>query len=159
MLVDGIPLFAAVLLVLASTAVARQIAGCSHARLAAQILAGAAVGGVPAALIFDACRGYRPDFGFFVFLFGCLLGVVLGMLGTTTAGQAWSARRPTGFGTLGALLGAATGTFLAFVTVCARALAIDLDTAPHVIVIGALLVGSFATLGFELCSDRDPLRG
>jgi drug/metabolite transporter (DMT)-like permease len=59
-----------------------------------------------------------------------------------------------GFGTLGALLGAAAGTFLAFVTVCARALAIDLDTAPHVIVIGALLVGSFATLGFELCSDQ-----
>ena len=41
-----------------------------------------------------------------------------------------------GFATLGALLGAATGTFLAFVTVCARALAIDVDTAPHVIVIG-----------------------
>ena len=153
MLVDGIPLFAAVLLVLASTAVARQIAGCSHARLAAQILAGA-VGGVPAALIFDACRGYRPDLGFIVFLFGCMLGVVLGMLGTTTAGHAWSARRPMGFGTLGALLGAATGTFLAAMTVCARALAIDLDTAPHVIVIGALLVGSFATLGFELCNDQ-----
>jgi hypothetical protein len=153
-LVDGIPVFAAVLLVLASTAVARQVAACSHARLGAQILAGAAVGGVPAALIFDACRGYRPDFGFVVFLFGCLLGVVLGMLGTATAGHAWSARRPMRFGTLGALLGAAIGTFLAFVTICDRALAIDLDTAPHVIVVGALLVGSFATLGFELCVDR-----
>jgi len=147
--VEGIPLLAAVLLLGASAFVAWE-AGTSHpARLVVQILMGAAMGGLPATLIFDQCKRWRPDFALIPLMFGFAVGVLLGTLGTAASGRVRAGRRTWGFELIGASLGACIGTVLAFATVCAEER--DLFTEPVAIVVAALLVGSFATLGHEIC--------
>jgi CDP-diglyceride synthetase len=148
--VDGIPLLAAVLLLGASAFVAWE-AGASHpARLVAQILVGAGLGGLPATLIFDQCKRWRPDFGFMALMVGFAIGISFGMLGTAAAGRVGAGRPGPGLELVGAAVGACVGTFLAFVTVCDKER--DLLTEPLVIVLAALLVGSFATLGHQISS-------
>jgi hypothetical protein len=111
-----------------------------------QILVGAGSGGLPAALIFDQCKRWRPDFGFMALMIGFAIGISFGTLGTAAAGRGGAGRRT--WGLFGAAVGACGGTFLAFVTVCDEER--DLFTEPLVIVLAALLVGSFATLGHQI---------
>jgi len=146
--VEGIPLLAAVLLLGASAFVAWEVGASHPARLVVQILVGAGLGGLPAALIFDQCKRWRPDFGFMALMVGFAIGISFGTLATGAAGRSGAGRRALGF--FGASVGACVGTFFAFVTVCDEER--DLLTEPLVIAIAALLVGSFATLGQQIGS-------
>lgn len=149
MQVDGIPLLAAVLLLGASAFVAWEVGAAHPARLVAQILVGAGLGGLPATLLFDQYKRWRPDFGFLGLMVGFAVGISFGMLGTAAAGRVGAGRRARGSELVGAVVGACVGTFLAFATVCDKKR--DLLTEPLVIVLAALLIGSFATLGHQIC--------
>src|SRR6185369_4156551 len=95
--VEGIPLLAAVLLLGASAFVAWEVGASHPARLVVQILVGAGLGGLPAALIFDQCKRWRPDFGFMALMVGFAIGISFGTLATGAAGRSGAGRRALGF--------------------------------------------------------------
>jgi len=153
----GIPFVAAVLLVIACAHVARELRRSHPVRLVVQTALGASLGGLPAARVFEVVRHVPPEIQVRVFLFGFVLGVVLGTLGTMAGGQVLGGWRSSVLAAVGALLGAAAGTGLAFLTLAARGH--DAGGRAHVLAVAALLVGAFSTLGHQLGSPRPSPRG
>jgi len=118
--------------------------------LAGEVLAGTAIGGIPGALLIEASKRFRPDWSFMTVLVGFLAGTVLGGAGSGVA--AWLIDPSRGFGPRLArsLTGALAGCFLAHYAVKAYEHGMDEYASPFLIAMGALLIGSFATLGGRL---------
>ena len=136
------------LLLGASAFVAWEVGAAHPARLVAQILVGAGLGGLPAALIFDQYKRWRPDFGFLGLMVGFAVGISFGMLGTAAAGPSVpdvARGLRTGWRRRGRVRRHLPG-FRHRVHKKR-----DLLTEPLVIVLAALLIGSFATLGHQIC--------
>jgi hypothetical protein len=147
---DGLHLISVILLLGASVWVAYERRRGSVLRLLGEVLAGTAMGGIPGAVIIESSKHFRPDFSFLAVLVGFMIGTLLGGAGST--GAAWMAepdrvRAPHLFS---AWAGALAGCFLAHYAVKAYEHGIDLTTPPFLIAMGALLIGSFATLGGRL---------
>ena len=150
---DALHAISLVLLFAASVWVSHESRRGSPEHLVVEILAGTAFGGVPAALLIDSSRRFRPDFGFVFLVAGFIAGTVFGGLASNAA--AWLLERSRGFVARlpGSLAGGLGGSFLAYYAVKASEGGLDEYASPFQIAMAALLIGSFATLGSRLGAD------
>jgi hypothetical protein len=114
----------------------------------APALGGSLVGGLPAALMFDAAKGYRADFAVLTTIAGVMWGTVFGGFGTWGTGELVAPSRNRWGGLGGALGGALAGSVLAIPLSEILGRQSDWATAAAV-GLAAGLVGSCAALGYQ----------
>ena len=137
------------LLLVMSALVAAWVSGERAVRVAGQIVAAAVVGGVPAVLMFDSAKRQNPISGTFFVIAGFAVGILAGGFGAVMGGDLQQRRRWLPWiARLGGFLGAAGGTWMAFLVVHGPDR--DLDTERYAIAVAAALVGALATLGYQV---------
>jgi hypothetical protein len=147
---DTLHVISLVLLLAASVWVAHERRRGSILRLLGEVLAGTALGGVSGALLIESSKRLRPDWASLAVLTGFLAGTLLGGVGSHAAAWMFEPSRVRPLHLAGSLTGALAGCFLAHYAVKAYDHGIDVHAPPFLIAMGALLIGSFATLGGRL---------
>jgi hypothetical protein len=138
-----------------AVAVATGSAKAQHdarpAHLAAQVLGGSA-GGLAAGLLFDAGSGYRREWATLTRGTAIVAGTALGATGSYLAGESLAHSRRPGAAFGGAAAGALVGTCLAGSLITWQNRRYPGWYEQLAIAVGAGLVGSFATFGYQLGS-------
>jgi|KBSMisStaDraftv2_1062788.scaffolds.fasta_scaffold448972_2 tetrahydromethanopterin S-methyltransferase subunit D len=119
-------------------------------RVERQILAAAALGGIPAVWIFTIAW-LLPGGGHVVGLaFGCGVGAILGTAGAWAVRERSDGRRRPALAFVGTLVGAALGSAVGAAIVFAVYVSDRQLPGELMLALAAAYVGSFAALGFEI---------